>query len=410
MSTIYSLIIVDDEYSACELLKYYVTDYCKDFEIAGIFADGSEAIDFLEKNDVDLVLTDIKMPRVSGIELAKYIHENKSGTNVVAVSAYSEFEYVKDLMKYGVTYYLLKFVDLTEFLEVMDIVRSNLKKGAPQARYDELQAEMFFFDLFENNFSSCEEASESYAELELNTEFADAVCTRLSFCVQGLREFKRNRWHYTGEMMRNAFLNIVKLLHIGMFVTVLSFDEEKADFVLFDRGREIEVEKDAVAAEVLNTFGLCAADFVCENILLKDICTGNYEGGESGSYLQRTEEIEIADMELPPIVKLSAEIIEKNFSMPIIRSEIAQKLHVNVVYLSKVFKQYTGKTLMTYLFEVRLKKAVELVMEGKTIYEICGQVGYNDERSFRRAFKKYTGYSVREYKRAFIHSEKEENK
>ena len=126
--------------------------------------------------------------------------------------------------------------------------------------------------------------------------------------------------------------------------------------------------------------------------------------------MQRTEEIEIADMELPPIVKLSAEIIEKNFSMPIIRSEIAQKLHVNVVYLSKVFKQYTGKTLMTYLFEVRLKKAVELVMEGKTIYEICGQVGYNDERSFRRAFKKYTGYSVREYKRAFIHSEKEENK
>ena len=80
MSTIYSLIIVDDEYSACELLKYYVTDYCKDFEIAGIFADGSEAIDFLEKNNVDLVLTDIKMPQVSGIELAKYIHENKSGT------------------------------------------------------------------------------------------------------------------------------------------------------------------------------------------------------------------------------------------------------------------------------------------------------------------------------------------
>ena len=122
----YKVIIVDDEYTGCELLEKYITDYCKDFEIAGIFRDGSEAISYLEKNDVELVLTDIKMPEVSGIELAKYIYYNKPYIKVVTVSAYSEFDYAKELMKYGVLYYLLKFVDLDEFLEAMDIVRENL--------------------------------------------------------------------------------------------------------------------------------------------------------------------------------------------------------------------------------------------------------------------------------------------
>ncbi len=410
MSEIYSLIIVDDEYSACELLRRYVTGYCKDFEIAGVFNDGEEAIEFLKENDVDLVLTDIKMPRVSGIELAKYIHENKNDTNVVAVSAYSEFEYVKDLMKYGVSYYLLKFVDLDEFLEVMDIVRKNIKskKEIVYSRYDELQAEMFFYDLFESNFSSCEEAGESYADLETDTPFDKAECTMLSFSVKGLDEFRKNRWRYTDDMLKNAIVNIIKLLHTGIFVTVLSFEEENIDLALFDRGKNTAVNTVAAAEEIKNNFGLSAENFVCESVLLKDICVGNYEN--KTVYTEKSTGIELADMNLPPIVRLSADIIKENFSMPIIRSEIAQKLHVNVVYLSKLFKKHTGKTLMTYLFEVRMKKAVELVREDMTISEICSRIGYGDERSFRRAFKKYTGYSVREYKRIHLRADKGESK
>lgn len=59
----------------------------------GCFKNGSEAIDFLKNNSVDIVITDIKMPKVSGLELAKYVHENMPMTKVVIVSGYGEFEY-----------------------------------------------------------------------------------------------------------------------------------------------------------------------------------------------------------------------------------------------------------------------------------------------------------------------------
>ena len=110
----YSLIIVDDETDTHELLKYYIEDVIGQFVVSGCFKNGREAIEFLEKNKVDIVITDIKMPEVSGIELAQYIYESTPETKVIILSAYNEFDYAKQAIAFNVSNYLLKAVDMPQ--------------------------------------------------------------------------------------------------------------------------------------------------------------------------------------------------------------------------------------------------------------------------------------------------------
>lgn len=89
--------------------------------------NGQQAIEVLEKEYVDVVLTDICMPYVDGIELAKYIFERREGTKVLILSGYAEFEYAKQAMRYQVYSYLLKPITSDEMVQVMKDVRKNLE-------------------------------------------------------------------------------------------------------------------------------------------------------------------------------------------------------------------------------------------------------------------------------------------
>ena len=101
-------VVVEDEYNIREGIGAFIELESEDYEVAGLFSDGDEAIEFLKCNEADLVITDVKMNRTSGIELVKYIHENKPETLSVILSGYKEFEYIKSAMTYRVHNYLLK--------------------------------------------------------------------------------------------------------------------------------------------------------------------------------------------------------------------------------------------------------------------------------------------------------------
>lgn len=84
--------------------------------------NGQEAVVWLKKYRFDLVLTDIKMPGMSGLELAEWIHENTEEENrplIVAISGYAEFEYARGMMKYKAMDYLLKPVDRKELFGIL---------------------------------------------------------------------------------------------------------------------------------------------------------------------------------------------------------------------------------------------------------------------------------------------------
>lgn len=124
----YKLLIVDDEVTIRTSLANFIPWDQEGFEVAGVCADGKEAIEFFNANKVDALLIDIMMPRVSGIEVAKYIFENKLNIKIVLLSAHGEFDYARSSMRYGVRYYILKPTKYEELKQVFSEVRMELDK------------------------------------------------------------------------------------------------------------------------------------------------------------------------------------------------------------------------------------------------------------------------------------------
>lgn len=107
----------------------------------GCFSDGGEVIDFINKNPVDVIITDVRMHNVSGIDIAKYVSENSMGIEVVIVSAYKSFEYAKQAMEYGVKNYLVKPTSPDELENVLKKIKFLLdsRKKAKKRRTHRLR-------------------------------------------------------------------------------------------------------------------------------------------------------------------------------------------------------------------------------------------------------------------------------
>lgn len=129
----YRLIIVDDEFEIRNGLSRYFPWESVGFETAAVFENARGALDYIRRNPVDVVLTDIEMPGMSGIELARVIHEQRLPVKVIFLSAYKKFEYARDAISYKVVHYITKPTVHSEIFEVFGSVRKELdaERGAP---------------------------------------------------------------------------------------------------------------------------------------------------------------------------------------------------------------------------------------------------------------------------------------
>ena len=80
-------------------------------EIAGDFRNGQSAWEYIQKEPVDIVLSDIIMPFMSGIDLAQCIFKAELPIKIILLSAYNEFEYAKNAIRFGVSAYITKPID-----------------------------------------------------------------------------------------------------------------------------------------------------------------------------------------------------------------------------------------------------------------------------------------------------------
>lgn len=116
----YNVLIVDDELLMRTYLSSFISAFSNKFQIINTAKDGLEAMELLNKFHYDLVITDIQMPAVNGLNLARYINDNFSDIIVIIISGYDDFDYARQAIKYNVKDYLLKpLVDqtLTDLLE-----------------------------------------------------------------------------------------------------------------------------------------------------------------------------------------------------------------------------------------------------------------------------------------------------
>lgn len=124
----YRLIVVDDEMVIRKGMCNYIDWNAMGFEVVADFEDGKEAIEYIQSHKVEAILTDIEMAEVSGLELAKHIHDNKLPIKVVIISGYKEFEYARAAIQYNVEHYLLKPIKMKEVQDVFGRIRLELEQ------------------------------------------------------------------------------------------------------------------------------------------------------------------------------------------------------------------------------------------------------------------------------------------
>ena len=122
------VVITDDEIQIRKGLKMKVDWEEEGFQIVGEASNGKETLDLLNSIDVDIVITDVRMPIMDGIEFAKQCNREFPHVKVIVLSGYSDFDYVRSSLIEGVKDYLLKPVAPDEIIESLYRIRSDIEK------------------------------------------------------------------------------------------------------------------------------------------------------------------------------------------------------------------------------------------------------------------------------------------
>lgn len=134
-----TVLIVDDEPYMVDYMKTLVDWEKYGFQKVLTAGGGSLARDLLMQHQPELLITDIKMPKISGLDLSAWIDENGYVTKVIIISGYSDFEYAKRALRYGVSEYVVKPVLKEDFVEVLERVIGKRMEGTDrsEAAYEE---------------------------------------------------------------------------------------------------------------------------------------------------------------------------------------------------------------------------------------------------------------------------------
>ena len=128
----YKLLIVEDEISIANGIANSLPWNEWGFEISGVCANGVEALERIAEEIPDLVLSDIRMPKMDGLELMQYLNREYPDIRIIILSGYNDFEYLQTSIKNGVCEYLLKPTDIDEFENVFRRMKERLDRENEQ--------------------------------------------------------------------------------------------------------------------------------------------------------------------------------------------------------------------------------------------------------------------------------------
>jgi two-component system response regulator YesN len=116
------VMIVDDEIRVGNLIKNLIDWERLGLELAGVYQNGFDVLERFQHEPADILLCDIEMPEITGIELIQRISAEYPATKCIIVSGFRNFEYARQAMQYGVDYYILKPIDEDELNNTLSII------------------------------------------------------------------------------------------------------------------------------------------------------------------------------------------------------------------------------------------------------------------------------------------------
>ena len=121
----YRILLVDDESLTLEYLSKIIPTQDQDWQVAASCLDGIEALSWLENNKADLVITDIKMPEMTGLKLCEKIKAKYPAQKIIILSVYDDFKFAQQAIRFQVLDYLLKPISLPDLKEMLKKIKTS---------------------------------------------------------------------------------------------------------------------------------------------------------------------------------------------------------------------------------------------------------------------------------------------
>ncbi|HAF25787.1 MAG TPA: hypothetical protein DCG85_00585 [Lachnospiraceae bacterium] len=370
------VLIVDDEPFITQGLSLLIDWEKEGFEIAACLENGKEALQFLEKNEVDLILTDIRMPECSGLELMEKVREQKlSDAYFIIMSGYDDFGYAQKALRMGCLDYLLKPVDGAELIEILKKIRSTEKEKVQERRR---QAEL-------------EQAYRGRNMISRLIGTYDSGNAQKIICNEVLDKL-------VGAIEVNDAGEIDKLVHeFYKEVKEKDIPEESVNFnisyLLFQLIRIASEQDDEVNHEEI-------MNFISESSLEEGLVKGKSDHMvrfclDYAEYISQ-----LRKRSAHSVLRDVEKEIQNHYAENISLREMSQKFFINNAYLGQMFKKKYGVSFKDYLTDYRIKMAAKmLVNTDKKIISIAEEVGYKDSDYFVQKFIERMGCTPSKYRR-----------
>jgi len=351
----YKVVIIDDEPWSREVVKSLGNWEGLQLSVIGEAEDGTSGLELILELAPDIVVTDMRMPGIDGVELLKSISERFPFIKIIIMSGYDDFVYLKQAIRSKAAEYLLKPIDpkelnasLAKCVEELDRIRLDASVKTQPVFTDPalLDRYLTFRQLVHGHM------------LELNKTAVIETLDKLKAFIECTFPDSSNR-----NMLAKIGNDFILLLE-----EFLSCNEVGIEHIWNENNR------DWAAASGWNTIGEVMGDIV-------------WLYGKSIDAV----EVLVRKKNSLDLEKVQS-YIDRYYHEPITLETIAQRFFISKEYLSRAFKVYKGENISDYVIRKRMEKARELILEqGLEIKNAAQMTGYSDIAYFYRVFKKFYG-------------------
>ncbi|MDR1540789.1 MAG: response regulator [Clostridiales bacterium] len=418
------LLLVDDEPYIVDLLyEMFSQKTDLDLEICKAYTS-QEALDWLGRVEIDVVLSDIRMPGMSGLELIGRIRESWPLCRVILLTGYRKFDYIYQAEKYPGVTYLLKTEDDDV---ILDAVRTQLRameedlRGRSLVEESSAKIELLACNILLGGVAKGRIEWESVSQSDFDAHGLPILVDRPfllmcgRFCGGGAERIQRLTPVYS----------LIKM-HMSHTYRIAQWSEDGLEIFWImqpkDNARPESPSQENMNVKVRNLLEdiqqVCldklnsAISFVLDSRFAKlsDLKNRVVRLSELSRYrlvseepviltLGNGREEELGEKSLEKLINNIKRYVRSNISSDLSLTEISDKMFYNASYISRVFKHVEGINLSEFVLLERINRACDLLSDSLwTINEISTAVGFKSPQYFATVFKKHTELTPNQYR------------
>ena len=410
----YNIILADDEPIIVNGIQNFINWKELNCQICATFSNGLSAYEYLMQNSVDILITDIRMPEMDGLELARKIYEEQLSVKVIILSGYSDFQYAQKALRYSVFDFIVKNNPLEKLTDSVKKAVNEIEKNANQEqkyRYIEEQLvkygtdlrRQFYHDLINNTFLTNEEKFSRANDLNVDIQNYTTIAIKFIPSDTSISRTKitLSLVHFCALAFESLNHTVI-LTHPWQLCILLPLS---SDYSELEQIEEICLSSQKTAAQLMSMQLFIGISSSYSDIFdLK--CA--YDEAFSAIPLHQPNSEQIyhglpKTLTSHPMLEQVLDFMHLHYNEDISLNQLAEIIHVNPSYLSTIFKKVYGDTIFNHLNQYRIEQAKTLLIQNNAkLYEIATLVGYSDAAYFSNLFKKHTGYTPSEYRTRFM--------